>query len=394
MKNNEFGKAFLRLALEIDKHVEGYVDAYYGPEEINKEVESGGLRTPKQLKDDHLRLMENLPEENPQRRKYLAAQLDAMGFMIRKLSGEEFSYPEEVEGLFRITPELVPEEVFLETHRILDEYIPGKGSLVERTIQRSQELTIPSNQVPKVTELIIDKIRAETEKVLSLIPGEGFETSYVHDKPWGAYHYYQGDFQSKFEINLDRDQNPISFLFTVCHEAYPGHHTEMQYKEFYLYQKKNFLEESCIILFAPRSVVSEGIADTGMEIIYPEFEIYHWVANELMPTLQFPETQAIEYIQHHKARIKLSAAFSNAALLYYQEELSKEEAIDYLQKYLLIDEKKAKQYFRFIDDPFWKTYVFTYSAGYRLIKQATSGKEKLPLFKRLLTEQLLPEDIV
>jgi hypothetical protein len=35
-----FGKAYLQMTLEINKHQEGYVDAYFGPPEIKTEVES------------------------------------------------------------------------------------------------------------------------------------------------------------------------------------------------------------------------------------------------------------------------------------------------------------------------------------------------------------------
>ena len=35
-------KLFVELALSIDKHLPGYVDAYYGPEEIRDAVDAGG----------------------------------------------------------------------------------------------------------------------------------------------------------------------------------------------------------------------------------------------------------------------------------------------------------------------------------------------------------------
>ena len=38
----ESAGTFVELALSIDKHLPGYVDAYYGPEEIREDVDAKG----------------------------------------------------------------------------------------------------------------------------------------------------------------------------------------------------------------------------------------------------------------------------------------------------------------------------------------------------------------
>ena len=46
---SEFGKNFLLLALRINKHIEGYVDFYIGPENLKKIVENESITSPNLL---------------------------------------------------------------------------------------------------------------------------------------------------------------------------------------------------------------------------------------------------------------------------------------------------------------------------------------------------------
>jgi hypothetical protein len=73
--------------------------------------------------------------------------------------------------------------------------------------------------------------------------------------------------------------------------------------------------------------------------------------------------------------------------------MGKDEAINYIETYALMDRNAAEQFFRMVLDPLYRTYIFTYSEGKPLINQAAKGEAKLPLFRRLLTEQFLPDDL-
>ena len=75
---DEFGRAYLKLALEIDRLYEGYLDAYWGPDHIQEEVETGPVPSPIQLQENHNRLVDLIPEDDPHRYRYLKAQVEAM----------------------------------------------------------------------------------------------------------------------------------------------------------------------------------------------------------------------------------------------------------------------------------------------------------------------------
>jgi hypothetical protein len=70
--------------------------------------------------------------------------------------------------------------------------------------------------------------------------------------------------------------------------------------------------------------------------------------------------------------------------------------VDYLMRYGLRSEPEARQSFRFIADPLWRPYIFTYHVGRDLLGRwldlAPAGARQAR-FARLLTEQIAPSQI-
>ena len=61
-------------------------------------------------------------------------------------------------------------------------------------------------------------------------------------------------------------------------------------------------------------------------------------------------------------------------------------------RWSLASERRAAQQISFISDPTWRAYVSTYADGYRVCRDFVDGDPKR--FKRLLTEQLTPADLL
>jgi hypothetical protein len=392
-KDDEFGQSFLKLGLEINKHINGYMDSYFGPKDLEKEVESTKSLPPGQLLTYYQELEDKIPTEDPNRNKYLIGTVKSMGFLIRKLNGTELEYLDEVEGLFSISPELISEDVFLNAHKTLDDKIPGKGPLAERIIKRNHELNIPAKELPRAVDMILNEVRNRSSNIFHYNSKESVEIEYVKDEFWSMDCHYLGNYRSLIKINLDIDWNPLMLTAILIHETFPGHHTEFQTKENKLYEEMGYAEEACFLLLSPKAIISEGIANTAIEIISPGLEIYEWISDVLMPDLNIPESKPSELYHMDKDFIALRNCRTNAAIMLNSGKISKEEAIDYVKTYGLVDYKSAERSINFATDPLYRTYVFTYTEGYRLINQAVQGNSKLPLFKRLISEQFLPEDL-
>ena len=99
-----------------------------------------------------------------------------------------------------------------------------------------------------------------------------FELQLVADQPWNAYNWYLGGYKSLIEFNTDLPSRVVNVIDVMAHEGYPGHHTEHSLKELYLFRNKGYIEHSILLVRAPESVISEGIANAGEEIIFSPLE--------------------------------------------------------------------------------------------------------------------------
>ncbi|MGI9112559.1 MAG: hypothetical protein ACR2GT_10280, partial [Gaiellaceae bacterium] len=130
----ELVERYLTLGLRLGRHVEGLVDAYYGPQELAEAVEREERRGAGELAADADGLLAELPHAGllDARAEWLGDQLRAIRTYAGVLAGERISYLDEVEGCYGVRPERVSEDAFADTHRRLDELLPPGGSLHER----------------------------------------------------------------------------------------------------------------------------------------------------------------------------------------------------------------------------------------------------------------------
>ena len=117
---------YLRLGLRLGRHVDGLVDAYYGPEELSREVEEEELSEPSALVEQGDALLAGLEDG------WLRDQALGLRTYAGVLAGEEVSYSDEVEGCYGVRPERVVTDVYEAVHERLDELLPGSGDLAER----------------------------------------------------------------------------------------------------------------------------------------------------------------------------------------------------------------------------------------------------------------------
>ena len=89
----------------------------------------------------------------------------------------------------------------------------------------------------------------------------------MHDEPWWAFNYYLGELRSRVVVNSDQQTTAADLVTLAAHEAFPGHHTDRVVKEQLLVREQGFLEESIQLVPTPQSLVGEGIAELGLEIV-------------------------------------------------------------------------------------------------------------------------------
>jgi hypothetical protein len=383
--------SYLSLGLRLGRHIDGLVDAYFGPPELAEEVEAEEPRDPNELVAAAVALLEAVDDAGleAQRARWLRAQLVGLETVARKLSGEEVAYEDEVERCYGVRPQRVSEEVFEGAHEELDAALPGPGTLAERYQAWREGDGLRGEALAGVSEKLASDFRARTESLVGLPPGEAVDIEYVSDEPWAAFNYYLGALRSRVAVNTDVSMTPTFLTELIAHETYPGHHTEHAWKEELLVRERGQAEESILLIGTPQSLIAEGIAGLAPEILLGDEE-HEVTASHVGGTgvAYDPEVSRAAT----QARVPLTDVPGNVAFLLHADGLSVDDAEAYLMRWGLTSEKRAKQVVRFATDPVWRAYGTTYTDGYRLCRDWVGGDPER--FKRLLTEQLTPADLI
>jgi hypothetical protein len=381
---------YVELGLRLGRHVEGLVDAYFGPEEIRARVEAEPLRPPATLAVDAGAIREAVDTElEASRARWLAAQLIGLETVARRLSGEELPFADEVERCYGVRPRRVPEEDFEKAHRELDAALAGDGSLAERYQAWREGDGLQGDELRLVVEAVSADLRARTDQLLGLPAGESVNWDFVSDQPWSAFNYYRGGLESRIALNVDVPMTPSFLTGLVAHEAYPGHHTEHAWKEQALVRDRGQTEESILMIGTPQALISEGLADLAPEILLGD-EAEDLTARHVAAVGREHDVEVANAVK--RARKPLDRVPGNAVLMLHEDRIPEEEARDYLMRWGLSSQRRAEHNVRFMTDPVWRSYITTYADGYSLCRDWVAGDPAR--FRRLLTEQLSPADLL
>ena len=385
---------YLRLGLQLGRHLDGLVDAYYGPPELAAEAGAGAPAPLPALVAGVAELIADLdagvgaPDLSPERRRWMRAQLVGLHLVGRKLDGEEIGYVEEVQTCYGVTPTMVPEDVLAEAHAALEDALPGSGELRDRYMAWRDTHAIPPDRLPAVIDSLRADLRERTDRLFGLPDGEHVDFELVTDQPWSGFNYYLGDLHSRVAINTDLPVLSTSIAHLVAHEAYPGHHTEHTRKEVGMVRRSGHLEETIFLVGTPQCLLAEGLADLGLEVVVgPRPEPV--VAEHLGPLGVRYDAEVVERLS--VAGERLAAVRGNAALLLHDEGRDADEVVTYLARWSLLDEARARKAVQFLTDPTWRAYISCYVEGLPLCRAFTAGNPAN--FDRLLSEHLLPEDL-
>jgi hypothetical protein len=386
-----FSQDYARLMLTVNRHTDGFVDAYYGPPEIQTAVEAADLPPLEAVQEELETLRASIPADDPRRKAYLDAMVTAAQTALRQ-DDEALTYMDEVRLLFDIEPALVDDDRLLAARRSLDDALPGSGSFAERMAAYRSHYEIPADHLDRAVELALAECRRRTAELVALVPGEGFRHALVKDQHWAAYNWYQGNAQSLIEFNTDIPMEASELLDFCAHEGYPGHHTENMLRE-QRYLTQGHIEGAFVLLLSPGAVMAEGIATTAQEIIFPDDSHDAWYDEVLYPELGI-EPHPLEMRRAiNRALHELRYVAANAALRYHTGQANQAQTLDYFKTVGTLDDDRADKTLEFISHPLGRSYIFTYTAGYDLIAAAAKGGDKRSVFKHLLDKPMLPRDL-
>ena len=319
----------------------------------------------------------------------MTGQVRGLHTTARKLGGEPIAYLDEIEESYGVRPVVVPEDDLANAHRRLGEVLPGTGELGPRYIQWRESQVVPPEVLGTAVNQLADDFRDRTRRAFGLPDGEVIEFEMVTRQPWAGFNYYLGGLRSRVAINVDLPVLSPTLGPLVAHEAYPGHHTEHCRKEVGLVRRRRQVEETIFLVGTPQCLIAEGLADLGLEVIVgrrPEPVL----AEHLRP-LGIPYDADLVAKVAETAEV-LSSVRGNAAIMLHDRGAGVDEVTTYLARWALMSEARAAKQVEFLVDPTWRAYVFCYIEGVRRCREFVGGDPRR--FERLVTEQLLPSDLV
>ncbi|MHB8593463.1 MAG: DUF885 domain-containing protein [Acidimicrobiales bacterium] len=394
--------SYLELGLALGRHVDGLVDAYYGPPALAGRAAADPPRPADRLAEEARALIGALdagtalsegPEAGPDggdaaRRRWLRAQVLGLLTTARRLAGDPIGYEDEVEACYGVRPHPVSDDELAAAHRLMVEVLPGRGPLAERLIAWKEAHAVPAAVLPAAIASLAEDLRERTDRLFGLPEGEHVDFDLVRDRPWSGFNTYLGGLRSRVDINTDLPVLSTSLAHLVAHEAYPGHHTEHTRKEVGLVRRRHFLEETIFLVGTPSALVAEGLADLGLEVVVgrrPE-EV---VAEHLRPLAIRYDAEVVAALA--EAGEALAAVPGNAALRLHAGGADPEAVIDYVARWGVMARPRAAKAVEFLLHPTWRAYVFCYIEGLRLCRAFVAGDPVR--FARLLSEQLTPADL-
>lgn len=392
---------YLLLGLRLGRHVEGLVDAYYGPANLQAAVAAEPVRPARELEADARALISALndgdplePSEGPDdgagpaRRHWMAAQVAGLRTSAAKLAGDPIAYADEVASCYGVRPVRVDEEVLNIAHRQLDEVLPGSGPLAERLVAWRESHAVPPELLEAAVASLAEDLRARTDACFGLPDGERVEWEFVTNQPWSGFNYYLGGLTSRVAINTDLPVLSTSLAHLVAHEAYPGHHTEHTRKEIGLVRNRRWWEESIFLVGTPQCLLAEGLADLGLEVVMGR-HCEPAVAEHLRPLGIRYDADVVAAVAD--AGEALGAVRQNAAFRLHEDGADPETVIDEVARWGLLPRDRAAKAVEFLTHPTWRAYLTCYVEGLPLCRSFVDGD---PLrFARLLSEQLTPADL-
>ena len=189
---------YLKLGLRFGRVVDGFVDAYTGDPELQRQVDDETAPDPADLSRQAAALAVQVPDAglSAARTEFLAAHLDALTAAGRRLAGEPMSFIDEVRSYFQVDIDLVDTDVYAAAHDEISALIGGSGPLAERLATVQEAETCPPEQVEAAVRAVAAALRERVAGPTGIaeLP-EHIDFEIARDVAWSGFNYYLGDFR-------------------------------------------------------------------------------------------------------------------------------------------------------------------------------------------------------
>ena len=383
---NPLAERYVKLALALGEHDDDYVDAYFGPAEWREQAENDAqslqdisaaaagvaaeVRAIEVASDNYLLLL---------RQDYIASHLESLATVASMRNGETLSFDEESRRVYGFVAPTYSDEHYAAAVAEIAKILPGDEPLHERVYEFGLQFQIPKESVEEVVLAGLDECRSRTLQHMTLPEGEAFVFELVEGNPWGAYNWYQGNYQGLIQVEVSRPSTIFSATRLGCHEGYPGHHTFSSLLDQDYLQKRGWIEFSVLPLFSPQGVIFEGSGNVAERIAFPGASKNEFMRDVIMPIAGVEDVDLETRDRLTAAYEKIRYAGIDAARKYLDGERDRPQTEAWLRRYALTSEERMDSWFGFAER--YRAYVINYVLGEDLVnayvrRENPSGDEE------------------
>ena len=183
-----------------------------------------------------------------------------------------------------------------------------------------------------------------------------------------------------------------TFLSFSSHETYPGHHTEFAIKEKRLYRELNQFEHSLLILHPPKLIISEGIANKALSVIFSDQMVAEIDLNEFC-SAPLKEVSLEELELQNLVKAKLPVFWYNFAYHALIDKYSENELMRYGKNFEIFSIEDLINEIKRMSIPAFSNNAFMYYLGNNILHkygEVPTSKD----FRNLLINPILPSDLI
>jgi hypothetical protein len=402
---NHIAEEYVKLVLAVGRHDSDYVDAYHGPdawrEQIDRDVPT--LEAIQQATDRTREKLAAMPVppagDEMLRFLFLQRQLESLSARVALLRGTTMTFDEESLALYDAVAPVFPESHFQRTLDDLNSLLPGKGPVEDRYLAFKNHFIIQKDDLDSVFGTAIGECRTRTKKYIHLPASENFSVEYVTGKPWSGYNWFKGNYTSLIQVNTDLPIYIDRAIDLAAHEGYPGHHVYNALLEQVMLKEKGWLEFSVYALFSPQSLIAEGTANYGIEVVFSKEDRITFERDILFKLAKLDEAETNRYYKVHEVIGKLSYAGNEAARGFLNGTMTRPQAVEWLIQYSLMSRDRAEQRIAFFEK--YRSYVINYNVGQDMVKAyieqtrgaGTDHDKRWAEFSLLISSPRLPSQL-
>ncbi len=307
-------ESFVSLSLQLGqiRGLESEVDSYFGPPALLPAAAAPHktvlelCEAARSLVLDIRRLQQRAPSERGARLLRQAQSLAALAEGLQPHPHRN-SFAAEAGAVYGMRMPAADPQATRQALKALDLLLPGTGDVAARLDAYRMRFVVAPERRRAVFERALLECRERTLQHWALPPGERLDVEWSDAVP-AAWQRYRGAGRSTLQINPQAVALVGQAIDVACHEAYPGHHAQFLLLAQRAGPTGPPVEDSIALLHSPASVLREGAANFGVELVFPLADRVAFDRKVLFPLAGLDPSQAERYEQVNARVEELSAA--------------------------------------------------------------------------------------